>query len=187
MNRLSPLLAVPALLASPASATPPNRAAEVFEQVCVDGGGQFAQGELQAVSAGSIPTRARQLAMLAMWIGEYDYEDHQFALTEEMPRQVFRVRGEGEVYLALPNENPENPIQASCTVFVNGDHYVPFASYGSNLTGVVLPDLERLNSHVGFLMGDYRINIATLAMRSPTWTLLAATPLQYISTPEPSE
>jgi hypothetical protein len=187
VKRLLLPLALAVLAASPANAAPPNRAAEVFEQVCVDGGGQFADGELRSVESGQIPTRARQLAMLALWTSEYNYDDHRFALAEEMPNQVYRLRGDDEIYLALADDDAGNPIQASCLVFVDGNQYRSFAAYAAELAGAELPDLERLNAHVGFRMGDYRINVATLPMRGPTWTMLAATPLQFDSTPEPSE
>ncbi|TIX50404.1 hypothetical protein [Alteraurantiacibacter aquimixticola] len=172
------LLSLIAAVGASANATPPNRAAEVFQQVCVDGGGEFAEGEIRPVSAGDVPMRARFVAMMALWGEEWSYNGHRYVEADEMPANVFEITSDERLFLAVPDETPTNPVQSTCTVLVKGDSYRELATYAAALTSSELPDLRRMNARVAFAFGSYGVAVATFDGPGEQWTLIASSPLQ---------
>lgn len=156
----------------------PNRAAEIFEQVCVDGGGNFQATDIEPAQQGDIPRKARNIAMVTLWGEEFDHRRRSVVESHEMPSGIFRIAGEDEIFLMVPDERPTNPVQNSCAVFISGNKYEELATYAAALTSNELPDLEEANWKVAFQFGANGVAVAINPQRGTRWTMIATSPLQ---------
>lgn len=156
---------------------------DVFDRVCVDGEASFPTGAIVPVEAKKIHTKARQLAMLTLWTSAYDYDSHRAVSPAEMPSAVYRFpEADRKTFLATPDEEPENPIAASCSVFTKGNLLDEASERLAKASGEAVKTFPGKTVMVTYLAGQHLLVAASL----DGWTIIAAVPTKFYPGPYPS-
>ena len=147
-----------------------QKAIAIFNSVCAGGEAKFAKDEIKAVSSMSLPNAARKLAQISLWPeGKPSLEVD--LKPEDLPESVYALVGKPKVFLTSPMVSPNNPIQASCSVFSKGEFFEEVSLYASEKSAQPYLKLEN-QMMVSYDFGEFRIVAATYS----GWTQLSMVP-----------
>ena len=155
----------------------------VFSSVCLDGKADFAPGTIEEISPDSLPRNARQLAMISLWSDAYDYSSHRYASASELPDRLYEVAtSEGKVVLMSPDEEPENPIAASCSVLLKGNDVARANGFLAMASGGEPKAIQASTSMISYDTSSHRL-VASSIMG---WTILSAVPNEFVGENSPA-
>ena len=148
-------------------ASPPPSAARIFSDVCLDGTGQFAKGQIQAVQPDSLPSDVRSLAQFS-WSSHLNRFEPLSGT--ELPSQAFRVTGKRETFLVVPDQNVTEGFRSLCAVFVKRDEYQDAVSLLASYAHRTVPKVSDDN----VVWATEIDGFALTAARQNGWTMISA-------------
>ena len=151
----------------------PAQAIRLFESVCLNGGAQLKQNQIERIHPGRLPRAARfMFNFISAGERRRDKVLEPIAASR-LPAVVYRVAAEEDTYLIVPDSDAESGYRSTCAVFVDDDLYfegkraVARLTYGTD-ANITKPASTETSLGVG--ISGYVVTVA----RDDGSTLLAA-------------